>query len=43
MGWFLASVGSVANFTTAVFGDDAKAKELGDEVVKVDDYTVKIR
>lgn len=43
IGWFLANVGSIANFTPAVFGDDKEAKKLGDEVVKVDDYTIKIR
>ena len=43
IGWFLASVGSMANFTPAVFGEDKEAKKLGNEVVKVDDYTIKIR
>ncbi len=43
IGWFLASVGSMANFTPAVFGKDADAKKLGDEITKVDDYTIKIR
>lgn len=46
IGWFLANVGSVANFTTDVFGDSPEAKEakkLGDEVQKIDQYTVKIR
>jgi peptide/nickel transport system substrate-binding protein len=46
IGWFLSNVGSIDNFTTAVFGDsdEAKAaKKLGDEVQKVDQYTVKIR
>jgi peptide/nickel transport system substrate-binding protein len=46
IGWFLSNVGSIANFTPAVFGDSPEAKEakkLGDEVTKVDDYTVKIR
>ena len=38
----MANVGSIANFTPAVFGDDKEAK-LGNEVVKVDDYTIKIR
>ncbi len=42
IGWFLSNVASIAGFTPAVFGDDASAKELGDEVSKVDDYTVTI-
>lgn len=42
IGWFLSNVASIAGFTPAVFGDDA-AKALGDEVTKVDDYTVTIR
>lgn len=43
IGWFLSNVASIAGFTPAVFGDDPKAKELGDEVKKIDDYTVEIR
>ncbi|MEQ8246286.1 MAG: ABC transporter substrate-binding protein [Alphaproteobacteria bacterium] len=46
IGWFLSSVGSIDNFTPAVFGDSPEAKaaqKLGDEVQKVDQYTVKIR
>ena len=46
IGWFLSNVGSIANFTPAVFGkDDAgkQARELGDEVKKIDDLTVQIR
>ena len=43
IGWFLSNVASIANFTPAVFGEDAAAKEIGDEVLKVDDYTVTIR
>lgn len=43
IGWFLSNVASIDNFTPAVFGDDAAAKELGDEVTKVDDFTVTIR
>lgn len=43
IGWFLANVASIDGFTADVFGDDPAAKELGDEVVKVDDYTVQIR
>jgi len=46
IGWFLSNVGSIDNFTTAVFGDSPEAmeaKKLGDEVQKVDQYTVKIR
>ena len=42
IGWFLSNVASIANFTPAVFGDDAAAKELGEEVTKVDDHTVTI-
>lgn len=41
--WFLANVASIDGFTPAVFGDDASARELGDEVKKIDDYTVQIR
>ena len=42
IGWFLSNVGSVANFTADVFsGGDATT--LGDEVTKVDDYTVTVR
>ena len=40
--WFLASVASVAGFTPAVFGPDPGPKKLGDEVKKIDDYTVAI-
>ena len=46
IGYFLASVASVASFTPALFGPTPEAKErrkLGDEVKKVDDYTVQIR
>jgi peptide/nickel transport system substrate-binding protein len=46
IGWFLSNVGSIANFTPAVFGDkeeNKKAKQLGDEVKKIDDLTVEIR
>lgn len=43
IGWFLSNVASIAGFTPAVFGDDPKAKELGDEVKIIDDYTVQIR
>ena len=43
IGWFLSNVGSIAGFTPDVFGKDPKAKELGDEVKKIDDYTVQIR
>ncbi len=42
IGWFLASVGSVAGFDRSVFQPGAD-KSLGDAVVKLDDYTVKIR
>lgn len=40
--WFLSNVASIAGFTPAVFGDDA-AKKLGEEVKKIDDYTVQIK
>jgi peptide/nickel transport system substrate-binding protein len=40
IGWFLSNVASIDNFTTAVFEGDT---ELGDEVKKIDDYTVQIR
>lgn len=43
IGWFLSNVGSIAGFTPDVFGKDPKAKELGDAVTKVDDYTVQIK
>ena len=46
IGWFLANVGSVDSFTPAVFAPDeagAAARMLGDEVRKIDDYTVQIR
>lgn len=43
IGWFLSNVGSIKGFGVEVFGGDAAAKELGDAVVKVDDYTVQIR
>ena len=42
IGWFLASVSSVDGFTPAVFGG-GDAQKLGDEVKKIDDYTVTIR
>jgi peptide/nickel transport system substrate-binding protein len=43
IGWFLGNVASIDGFTVDVFGEDPAAKELGDEVTKVDDYTVTIR
>ena len=39
VGWFLSNVASVSNFTADVFGDES-ARELGDEIKKIDDYTV---
>lgn len=42
IGWFLASVSSIDGFTPAVFGG-GDAQKLGDEVKKIDDYTVAIR
>lgn len=43
IGWFLSNVASIDGFDASVFGDDPAAKELGDEVRKIDDYTVQIR
>ena len=43
IGWFLANVASIKGFTSDVFGKDPKAKELGDAVKKIDDYTVQIK
>jgi len=42
IGWFLSNVGSIANFTADVFGDES-ARPLGDEVTKIDEFTVAIR
>lgn len=41
VGWFIGNVISIAGFTRDVF--KATDRSLGDAVVKVDDYTVKIR
>ena len=44
--YFLSSVGSLKNFTPALFGKTPEAiaaRKLGDEVSKVDDYTVRLR
>ncbi len=46
VGWFLSNVASIDKFTPAVFGDSPEAieaKKLGDEVKKIDDYTVQFR
>lgn len=43
IGWFLSNVASIDGFTADVFGKDPAAKELGDAVKAVDDYTVQIR
>lgn len=44
IGWFLSNVASIKGFDEAVFDkENATARELGDGVVKVDDYTVQIR
>jgi len=43
IGWFLSNVASIHGFGPEVFGDDASAKELGDSIVKIDDYTVQIK
>lgn len=42
VGWFLSNVASIAGYTTDVFGSD-DAKKQGDEIVKIDDYTVAIK
>jgi peptide/nickel transport system substrate-binding protein len=46
-GWFLLNMASVANFSTDVFSKDpavsGPARKLGDEVKKIDDYTLTIR
>lgn len=41
VGWFIGSVISITGFTRDVF--KATDRSLGDAVVKIDDYTVKIR
>jgi peptide/nickel transport system substrate-binding protein len=41
VGWFLSNVGGIKGFTRDVFRDP-EAKKLGDEVRKIDDYTVAI-
>jgi peptide/nickel transport system substrate-binding protein len=45
IGWFLSNVASIKGFTVDVFDPDkgAEAKKQGDEIVKVDDYTVQIK
>jgi peptide/nickel transport system substrate-binding protein len=43
IGWFLSNVASIDGFGPEVFGEDPAAKELGDSIVRVDDYTVQIR
>ncbi len=47
IGWFLSNVASIANFTPDVLGADkakaAEAQKLGDEVKKIDDFTVAIK
>ncbi|MCX7324981.1 MAG: ABC transporter substrate-binding protein [Hyphomicrobiales bacterium] len=40
IGWFLSSVAAIKGFDRSVF--TGGSKELGDSVVKVDDYTVRI-
>ena len=40
IGWFLSSIAAIKGFDRSVF--TGGSKELGDAVVKVDDYTVKI-
>ncbi|MCH8110806.1 MAG: ABC transporter substrate-binding protein [Proteobacteria bacterium] len=44
--WFLSNVASFDKFTPDVFGDSPEAieaKKLGDEIKKIDDYTVEFR
>ena len=44
IGYFLASVGSLKNFTPALFAktpEALEARKLGDEVTKIDDHTVR--
>ena len=41
VGWFLASVASVASFDTSVFDNPAK-RRLGDEISKLGRYSVKV-
>jgi peptide/nickel transport system substrate-binding protein len=46
VGYFLASVGSLKNFTPALFAKTPEAiasRKLGDEVTKVDEHTVKFQ
>ena len=47
IGWFLSSVASISGFTADVFGADktkaAEAQKLGDEVKKIDEFTVAIK
>ncbi len=43
IGWFLSNVASIDGFGPEVFGEDPAAKELGDSIVRIDDYTVQIR
>ncbi len=42
VGWFLSATASVQGFDSEVFASEA-ARTLGDEVRKLDDYTVEIR
>lgn len=42
VGWFLGNVSSVEGFTAALFADTA-ARVLGQEVQRLDDYTIQIR
>ncbi|MDH3194478.1 MAG: ABC transporter substrate-binding protein, partial [Acidimicrobiia bacterium] len=43
IGWFLSNVASIDGFDTGVFSGEEGATDLGDEVVKIDDFTVEIR
>lgn len=42
VGWFLGNVSSIEGFTSELFSDSA-ARALGDEVRRLDDYTIQIR
>lgn len=46
IGYFLSSVGSIKNFTPALFAktpEALEARKLGDEVTKIDDHTVQFK
>lgn len=44
IGWFLSNVASIEGFDESTFDEsNPAAQELGDSIVKIDDYTVQIR